>query len=107
MNSNISSEISTQDKIIELMESLPATRNSELLISFVKACFQHTDGRFWQVLSNWSGWPYIFFSKERPVHHNESLIWREHEIHDPYYWERNRNNDPYYMERQKNDTDKD
>jgi hypothetical protein len=62
-------------------------RNDDLLEDFYAYCKKHPQLRFWQALLNWSGYRYIFITKERPVHHNECFIWREHEIHDPYYWE--------------------
>jgi hypothetical protein len=67
-----------------------ATRNSEMLESFVAYCHAYPQLRFWQALLNWSGYKFIFVASERPVHVNGSLVWREHEVHDPYNWEVNR-----------------
>lgn len=35
-------------------------KNQKLLNSFVKYCKEHPEERFWQALSNWSKFGYIF-----------------------------------------------
>jgi len=63
------------------------SRSAAQLKSFVAYCEAHPQLRFWQALLNWSGFKFIFVASERPIYHNESLIWRVGEVHDPYNWE--------------------
>ncbi|MFA5397987.1 MAG: hypothetical protein WC346_18390 [Methanogenium sp.] len=43
-----------------MMIKIEDSRNSKLLISFVKYCNEHPSHRFWQALRNWSGIAFIF-----------------------------------------------
>lgn len=75
-----------QKLVIEILQN-HSTRNSKLLASFVQYCFDGPQLRFWQALTNWCGHGFIFLAKERPVIYNEKVIWRDHEVVDPYNWE--------------------
>jgi len=37
--------------------------SEKLLTSFIRYCIKHPDERFWQALTNWSGFSFIFGSK--------------------------------------------
>lgn len=53
------------------------SKNAKTLASFVVYCEAHPEQRFWQALRNWSGWPFIYASRD--------LI-RLPEVRDTYYW---------------------
>lgn len=55
-------------------------KNSILLKDFVRYCEKNPDLRFWQALVNWSGFHFIYGSKEHFVRNDEKLI-------DTYYIE--------------------
>lgn len=62
-------------------------RNEKTLEDFYAYCKKYPQLRFWQALTRWGGARYIFIATEQPILHNECLIWRIHEISDPYSWE--------------------
>lgn len=66
----------------DAMEARVATRNSELLESFVKYCQEHPEQRFWQCLRNWCGWSFVLVSSES----NHGDI---DDIRDTFYWSQN------------------
>lgn len=51
------------------------SKNKLLLENFTDYCRSHQEQRFWQALSNWSGW--MIIAAQPPVH----------EGHDTFYWE--------------------
>jgi len=59
------------------MRKKKVTRNSETLASFVKYCKEHPYQRFWQVLRDWSGYPYVLVRPD-PL---------EDTTADTYYWD--------------------
>lgn len=67
----------------EAMEAKGATRNSELLESFVKYCQEHPEQRFWQCLRNWCGWSFVLVSTD------SNHIAEIEDIRDTFYWEVN------------------
>lgn len=65
-----------------------ATRNSRVLASFVQYCQDHPDQRFWQALTNWSGWGYVLLTNERVFGNKAGDLHRAViEYKDPYHWE--------------------
>jgi hypothetical protein len=65
-----------------------ASRNSELLDSFIAYCAEHPNERFWQALRNWSGWGCVLVSREW------NTVWRSQMdgvAQDTFYWEENHN----------------
>jgi len=45
---------------------IPSGKSKKDLDSFVKYCEENPDQRFWQLLLNWSGFPYIAISPLPP-----------------------------------------
>jgi hypothetical protein len=58
-----------------------ATRNSEVLASFVEYCQKNPQERFWQALRNWTGYNFIYVSNVPPYSFSEEVI------KDTFYWE--------------------
>jgi len=59
-------------------QAVEKTRNSKILNDFVAYCKANPELRFWQALRNWSGYHFIFGSKNTHFDDFTSL-------HDTYY----------------------
>ena len=53
-------------------------RSEEVLNDFIDYCKTHSHQRFWQALSNWSGYKFIYGS--------DKVLWGD-DITDTYYFE--------------------
>ncbi len=55
-------------------------KSQDLLEDFTQYCKAHPHERFWQALRNWSGWGFIWASKE----------FDPRDAVDTFYWEKNK-----------------
>ena len=75
--------------IIDIINNREDLRSKELLASFVRFCLSNPSLRFWQALTNWCKWSFIFLATSKPIVYDEKVIWRIQEVRDPYGWEEN------------------
>lgn len=79
--------------IISIIDNKENLRSRELLSSFVRYCLENKELRFWQAITNWCKWNFVFLATSKPIVYDEKVIWRIQEVRDPYGWEEN--HDPF------------